>query len=130
MSRWRPGPALFLLAAGLAAAQTPAKTPADPELPPDEDVRETPQNYTFNPVQSQREVMAGDFYFKKGNFVAAANRFREATKWNDGNAEAWLRLGEAEEKKPNHKAAREAYEKYLQIAPDAKNVPEVKKRLA
>ena len=56
-------------------------------------------------------------------------RFREATKWNDGNSDAWLRLGEAEEKNKDSKAARDAYEKYLKLAPDAKNASEVRKKL-
>ncbi|HVW07024.1 MAG TPA: tetratricopeptide repeat protein [Bryobacteraceae bacterium] len=100
------------------------------ELPPDEDQKVTPRTYSFNPVQSQREVTAGDFYYHKGNYTAAASRYEEATKWNDGNAEAWLRLGEAEEKKSNPKAAAEAYRKYLELSPAAKNANDVKKKLA
>jgi Flp pilus assembly protein TadD len=84
----------------------------------------------LQPVQSNREVTTGDYYFKKGNYTAAVSRYDEATKWNDGNAEAWMKLGEAQEKKSNVKAARAAYEKYLELSPDAKNATEVKKRLA
>lgn len=138
-----------LLAAGLAAAQSPGKPPEEDaapaqdsassnglppplttEMPPEEDASKAPKVYSFNPVQSQREVTAGDFYFTKGNYTAAASRFTEATKWNDGNAEAWMRLGETEEKRRNPKAAREAYQKYLELAPDAKNAGEIRKRLA
>ena len=38
-------------------------------------------------------------------------------------------LAEAEEKNKDPKSAREAYEKYLQVAPDARNAAEVKKKL-
>ncbi len=107
-----------------------AETVDKSELPPEEDKSEAPKEFSFNPVQSQKQILAGDYYFKKGNFIAAANRYDEATKWNDGNAEAWLRLGEAEEKKPNLKAARVAYQKYLEISPDAKNAAEIRKRVA
>lgn len=100
------------------------------EMPPEEDKSDAPKVFSFNPVQSQKEVSTGDYYFRKGNYTAAVSRYDEATKWNDGNAEAWLRLGEAQEKKSNAKAAREAYEKYLEIAPTAKDAAEVKKRLA
>jgi tetratricopeptide (TPR) repeat protein len=99
------------------------------EMPPEEDKSDAPKAFSFNPVQSKREVTAGDFYFKKGNYTAAVSRYDEATKWNDGNAEAWLRLGEAQEKKSNVKGAREAYEKFLELAPDDKMAAEVKKRL-
>src|SRR4051812_47426277 len=87
----------------MAWAQTPPPKPVEPQLPPEEDVGDVPKEYAFNPVQSKREVEVGLQYFHKGNYKAAANRFSEATKWNDGNADAWLRLAEAEEKKKNVK---------------------------
>ena len=74
-------------------------------------------------------MSVGEFYYKKSDFKAAAGRFREATRWNDGNAEAWLRLGDAEEKMNDAKAAREAWTKYLQLAPDAKNAAEVRRKI-
>src|SRR5947209_14112585 len=81
----------------LVGQQTPP--PDKTELPPEEDAAiNAPKEYGFNPVQSKREVAVGLLYFKKGNYKAAAARFQEATRWNDGNQEAWLRLAEAEEK--------------------------------
>jgi tetratricopeptide (TPR) repeat protein len=140
MSRWRIAAGLCLLTAALAIAQSSGSSdsgsaaPAPPtpktEMPPEEDKTDAPKVFSFNPVQSQREVTAGNYYFIKGNYTAAASRYDEATKWNDGNAEAWMRLGETQEKRSNPKAAREAYEKYLELAPDAKNAPEIRKRLA
>ena len=107
-----------------------SQTQGDTQLPPDED-KATPQakQYAFNPVQSKKEVEVGEFYFKKGDYRAAAGRFTEATKWNAGNPEAWLRLGDAQERLKDGKAAHQAYEKYLQLAPEAKNAPEVRKKL-
>ncbi len=68
-------------------------------------------------------------YFRKGNYKAAAMRFRDATQWNQGNADAWMKLGEAEDKRGQPKAARTAYEKYLQLAGNTKNAAEVRKKL-
>ncbi|HVY92174.1 MAG TPA: tetratricopeptide repeat protein [Bryobacteraceae bacterium] len=140
MSRGRICATLIVAAALFPAAKTvlgqtdanglPPPLVPKTELPPDEDQKTAPETFSFNPVQSQREMTAGDFYFKKGNYTAAAARYERATKWNDGNAEAWFRLGEAEEKKSNVKAAVEAYRKYLELSPDAKNASEVKKKLA
>ena len=114
----------------LRKSETPDTTqPGDVQLPPEEDAGAVPKTYSFNPLQSKKEVTVGEFYLKKGDARAAAGRFREATKWNDGNADAWLRLAEAQEKNKDLKAAREAYEKYLQVAPDAKNASEVRKRI-
>ena len=104
--------------------------PAQDQLPPEEDKAKVQEEYSFNPLKSQKDVTVGEFYFKKSDFKAAAGRFREATRWNDGNAEAWLRLGDAEDRMHDAKAAREAWEKYLKLAPDAKNAAEVKKKLA
>ncbi|MDQ2946460.1 MAG: hypothetical protein M3Y27_11040 [Acidobacteriota bacterium] len=67
---------------------------------------------------------------KKKNYRAAAKRFSEATKWNPTYAEAFLRLGEAEEKLRDKTAIRQAYEKYLELQPDAKNAAEIQKKLA
>ena len=103
---------------------------AEEQIPPEEDNAVAPTEYSFNPLQAEREIRTGNFYFKKGSFRAAASRFREATKWNDGASEAWLRLGEAEEKLKDRKAAREAYEKFLALAADAREAPDVRKRLS
>jgi tetratricopeptide (TPR) repeat protein len=115
----------MLLAAVLWAQQP---KPQEPVEPPEEDEELKPKDYAFNPLQAQKELTIGNFYFKKGSWRAAAGRFEEATKWNPGFADAWLRLGEAREKLKNVKGAREAYRKFLEIADD-KRVPEVKKRL-
>lgn len=104
--------------------------PSDADLPPDEDAAlNTAEKHSFNPVESKKSVATGEFYFKKGNYRAAAERFRDATQWNQGNADAWLHLGEAEEKRDQVKDAREAYQKYLQLAGNTKAAAEVKKKL-
>jgi tetratricopeptide (TPR) repeat protein len=128
--------ALLALALSLSslAQQPPAPQPATPPaddtpLPPEEDKAAAPKVYSFNPLQAQKEINVGEYYAKKGDMRAAAIRFGEATKWDDSNVEAWLRLGETQEKNHNLKAAREAYEKYVQLAPTAKRAPEIKKRL-
>jgi len=98
--------------------------------PAEEDESLAPKTYTFNPLQADKEVTIGNYYFKKKNYRAAAKRFTEATRWNPNSAEAYLRLGEAEEKLHDKDLAKEAYTKYLQLAPDAKNADFIKKKLA
>jgi predicted TPR repeat methyltransferase len=110
-------------------AKQDAAKPDEDQPPPDEDAAAAAKVYTFNPLQAQKEVRVGDYYFKKGSYRAAAQRYREATKWNAGYADAWLRLGEAAEKENDHKAAAEAYTKYLELQPDPKIAAEVKKKL-
>lgn len=126
--------AFFVFGAPAWAQDLPPKEPDSQstqyQLPPpaDKPKGETEQ-YAFNPVKSRKDVEVGDFYFKKGDFKAAAARYLEATKWNDGNADAWLRLGDAEDRMNDAKSARAAWEKYLQLAPHGKSAPEVKKKL-
>lgn len=107
----------------------PEKTSDKEAVPPEEDTTIGVTQYSFNPLQAKKDVEVGNEYWKKGNYRAAANRFTSATKYNDGNSEAWLRLGEAEEKLKDKPAAREAYQKYLEIASDAKNAADVKKKV-
>ena len=98
--------------------------------PPEEDESLKPTEYSFNPLEAEKNLKVGQYYFKKGNYKAAVNRFREATKWNPNYAEAYLRLGESEEKMKDKKAAQEAYAKYVEIAPGGKEVESIKKKLA
>jgi tetratricopeptide (TPR) repeat protein len=98
-------------------------------LPPEEDTSTTTKEYAFNPLQAKKEITVGNEYYKKHSYRAAAGRFIEATKWNSGDAEAWLRLGETQEKLKDQKAAREAYGKYLELASDAKNADEIRKKI-
>lgn len=99
------------------------------EEPKEEDENLKTQDYSFNPLQAQKEVTVGNYYFKKGSYRAAENRFREATKWNQSYGEAWLRLGEAAAKQKDMKTAKEAYAKYLELSPDAKDAAEIRKKL-
>lgn len=100
------------------------------QLPPDEDATTPkPTEYVFNPVRSKKEVSVGEFYFKKGDFRAAAVRFLEATNWNPGNADAWLRLGDARDRMNDARGAQTAYERFLKISPKGKNAEEVRKKL-
>ncbi len=108
---------------------TTAPTSDKEEIPAEEDSALGEKTYSFNPLQAQKEVQTGNYYYHKGSFRAAEGRFKEATLWNSGYDEAWLRLGEAEEKLHDKKAAKEAYEKYVELASDQKD-PKDQKRAA
>ena len=136
MSRW----ILALLVATVALLHAQDKggqlkkdraqpTSGQQEVPPEEDTTLAVKEYSFNPLQAEKELQIGNFYFKTGKYRSAAMRFTEATKWNDGSSDAWLRLGETEEKLKDANAAKEAYTKYLALASDAKNAPEIRKKL-
>jgi tetratricopeptide (TPR) repeat protein len=122
--------ALLFLGLSLLAQEKKNPPPTKPVEPPEEDEALKPKEYSFNPLQAEKEITAGNFYFKKGSYKAAAARFLEATRWNPGMAEAYLRLGEAEEKQKHKEDARKAYQKYLELAPDGKDAAAVKRKIA
>lgn len=113
----------------LQRKRTAPPTSDKEEVPPEEDSSVSEKEYSFNPLQAQKEVQTGNFYYHKGSYRAAENRFKEATLWNNGYDEAWLRLGETEEKLRDKKAAREAYEKYVEVTSDQKKAAEIKKKI-
>jgi tetratricopeptide (TPR) repeat protein len=119
--------ALALLVSAVLTAQQKQPPPKEEE-PPEEDVSLKPKEYSFNPLQASKELRIGEYYFKKKSYRAAANRFREATRWNPSFAEAFLRLGESEEKLNDGKAAQEAYAKYLELNPGAKDAETIRKK--
>ncbi len=108
---------------------TPTPAPGKEEIPPEEDKALSNEEFSFNPLEAQKWVEIGNLYLKRGKLRAAEGRYRGATKWNEGYGEAWLRLGEVEEKLKDVPAAREAYTKYLAVAPDARNSAQIRKKL-
>jgi tetratricopeptide (TPR) repeat protein len=106
----------------------PKAQPQEQE-PPEEDENLKPKEYPFNPLEAENDVKIGNFYFRQGKYKAALNRFREATRYNPTLAEAFLRLGDAEEKLKDKQAAQAAYAKYLELSPDAKNAEAIKKKV-
>ena len=130
MSRWIAALALATILP-LAAQDKPelkrrdgkGPTPKQEAIPAEEDKSLATHEYAFNPVQAQKEIRTGNYYFKKGSYRAAG------TAEGTGGIESWLRLGEAQEKLRDKKAAQEAYEKYLELAADAKNSDEIRKKL-
>jgi len=114
----------------LPSAQKPSeKQQQQPQEPPEEDESLREKEYAFNPLQAEKEVKVGDFYFKKGSWKAAALRYQEATRWNPGLAEAFLKLGESWEKLKDPDKVKAAYEKFLELAPDHKRAADIQKKL-
>lgn len=124
-----------LIFTGIAFAQFPPPPP-DPnppkyEEPPEEDTGvATAKVYNFNPLQAKKEIEVGDFNMKRGNLKGAVYRFREATMWDDANATAFLKLGDASEKLKDYATAREAFTKYAGMLDDKKKAAEIQKRIA
>lgn len=136
MKRWFLASSVALCA---FAQQQPAQQKQPPakqqqqqpkeEEPPEEDDSLKPKVYALNPLESAKNITAGDFYFKKSKYEAALWRYTEATKWDPGSAEAFFKLGEVDEKLRDRKGARVAFNKCVQIDPNGKLASEANKRL-
>jgi tetratricopeptide (TPR) repeat protein len=111
------------------ASSPPAATTSAEQEPPEEDPDLKPTEYAFNPLEAVRNITAGNFYYKKGNYRAAMRRYETATKWDPTSGEALLKLAAADEKLHDFPGAREAYTKVLALDVDAKTAAEVHKKL-
>ncbi len=126
--------ALHLTAQPPAGASKPneQQPSADESAPPEEDESVKPKIYPLDPLEAERNIKVGNFYMhqkKTAGYRAAAGRFEDATKYNPNSAEAFFRLGEAEEKLKNGDRAKLAFQRVIRIAPDSKLAKEAKKKL-
>jgi tetratricopeptide (TPR) repeat protein len=71
----------------------------------------------WNPHKAEKDVEVGDFYFKRKNYRAALDRYREALYYKYDDAVAMFRLGVCQEKIGEGEEARKAYQSYLKILP-------------
>jgi len=71
----------------------------------------------WNPHKAAKDIEVGDFYFKRKNYRAAFDRYREALVFKPDDALANYRLGQCFEKFNNPEEARTHYEAYLKILP-------------
>lgn len=121
----------FSLSLLIVSLVSPALAQNPPQEPPEEDVSPSQANkeYVLNPLQAEKEIRIGNYYFKKSSYKAAMRRYEEAVKWDPNSAEGWYKLGEAQLKLGNQKEFREAWTKYLALEPDGKYSAAVKKKL-
>lgn len=119
----------FALSAGLAQRGRQTGPPPPPPEPDQEQENSEPE-YTFNPIQAQKELKVGDYYFKKKSYKAAAGRYERAVKWQPDLAEAYLKLGETREKLEENEKAVAAFQRYLELSPPPRKAEEVKKKIA
>ena len=104
-----------------------SQAPGDESLP-EEDESERKTEYTYNPLQAQHELNVGNFRNKKYN--SALGRYSEATKWNPGWPEAYLKLGKTEAKLHQKDAAKKSLDKVIQLSPDSKEAREARKLIS
>jgi tetratricopeptide (TPR) repeat protein len=80
--------------------------------PTDEQVQETPPEP--DPLKAKEHVEVGDFYYRRDNFKAAAERYRQAVTYNPKWAEAYEKLIRALEKQKAFLEAIEVCEQFVE----------------
>ena len=85
--------------------------------------------HTWDPHKAAKSVEVGDFYFKRKNYRAAQERYREALRYKDNDAIATIRLAICLEKLGVLDDARAEYESYLKILPHGPQAPEAQKAI-
>src|SRR5271165_1088311 len=85
--------------------------------------------HLWNPHKAAKDIEVGDFYFKRKNYRAAEDRYREALLYKENDATATFRLAESLEKLEQPDEARIEYENYLKILPGGPQAAAAKKAL-
>jgi len=85
--------------------------------------------HPWNPHKAAKDIEVGDFYFKRKNYRAAEDRYREALFYKDNDALATFRLAVCLEKMDQSDDARKEYESYLRILPHGPQAEEARKAI-
>jgi tetratricopeptide (TPR) repeat protein len=85
--------------------------------------------HPWDPHKAAKDIEVGDFYYKRKNYHAALERYREALIYKPNDALANFRLAECSEKTGNAGDAVTHYQEYLKILPHGPLAPEAEKAL-
>ncbi len=73
--------------------------------------------HPWDPHKAAKDIEVGDFYYKRKNYRAALDRYKEALVYKPNDAVANFRLAECFEKTGNQSDALAHYHEYLRILP-------------
>ena len=71
----------------------------------------------WNPMKALKDIEVGDYYFKKKNYRAALDRYKEALVYKENDAVATFRLAVCQEEMGDRVSALDNYAAYLKILP-------------
>ncbi len=118
------------------AKNHPGSQDAVADLDPDQapqDTSGTQEFHPWNPHKAMKSIEVGDYYFKRKNYKAALDRYKEALYYKDGDAVASFRLAVCQEKLGEKDEAKKYFEAYLKVQPEgqyAKDAHESLDRMA
>lgn len=103
--------------------------PKSSDVLKDEGSGDVGEFHPWNPHKAAKDVEVGDFYFKRKNYKAAEDRYREALYYKDNDAIATFRLAVCLEKMDRPAEAQKEYENYLKILPEGPEADHAKKAI-
>jgi tetratricopeptide (TPR) repeat protein len=83
----------------------------------------------WDPHKAAKDIEIGDFYYKRKNYRAALERYKEALVYKPNDAIANFRLAECQEKTGKPAEAATYYEAYLKILPHGPLAPDAQRAL-
>ena len=91
---------------------------ADLDVPENIETSGVQEFHPWNPMKALKDIEVGDYYFKRKNYKAALDRYKEALYYKDNDAIASFRLAVCQEKIGDKAEAKKYYEQYLKILPE------------
>ena len=95
----------------------------------EESASDVQEFHPWDPHKAAKNVEVGDFYFKRKNYRAALDRYKEALIYKPNDAVANFRLAECSERVGNPGEAVTHYQEYLKILPHGPFATEAQKAL-
>src|SRR6266566_2162398 len=95
----------------------------------EESASDVQEFHPWDPHKAAKDVEVGDFYFKRKNYRAALERYKEALVYKQNDAIANFRLAECQEKVGNPAEAVTHYGEYLKILPHGPFAADAQKAL-
>jgi len=126
--------ALFFLLPAMASgwAQSSGGRPAlirDTAVAEGKEEEEASKEKPFDPLEAEKSIKVGDYYFKKKNYLAAIQRYIEALQYQPNLIKGYEALGKAYEKQKSFDKALEIYKDFIQKNPSSPKVAEFQARV-
>ena len=119
----------FLVAASLSLAQTRGRPSLIRDTSVAEGKPEESKEKKFNPLEAQKNVKVGDFYYKRKNYGAAIRRYQEALEYQPNYIKAFERLGKTYEKSGKKQKAIDLYQQFIDKYPKSPKTADFKNRI-
>ena len=95
----------------------------------EEAASDTHEFHVWDPHRAAKDIEVGDFYYKRKNYQAALERYKDALTYKPNDAVANFRLAECQEKTGHAQEAITHYQAYLKLLPHGPMAADAQKAL-